>query len=683
MHNFARRRLVTAAATVCAVFIGTLAAPGAGATPSPAPAGKDRLPDLITGHDRPAHGRAAVQMLGDRLPEAARRNGMAGDRLREILVEDSSAWLDGDAHLYYQEPARTEGASSSPTAEAAAAAPLDQTFLLHSKPGSQRTIYLDFNGQDVSNTVWNTPEHGLPARSHPAWTLDGDRTTFNNSEREAVQSVWRRVAEDYAPFDVDVTTQDPGTAALTRIDAADQVYGTRALISPSTTAASKLCNGSCGGVAYIGVFDTTNSARYQPAWIFPQSLGDDRKSIAEAVSHEVGHTLGLTHDGVTGGTSYYGGHATWAPIMGVGYSRPITQWSEGDYKGANNDQDDLSVIGGNGLSVRPDEEPSGTPYPMTTPPAGKAYITSDADRDIYALGICSGSLSLAADPAGQSPNLDLKLSLVGVNDGSVAVDNPLSKAGTPSRDVSIGMDANVSATVAEDWYFVSVEGVGNGSPSNGYDGYASVGAYTLSVTGNCQSDTSNLPSPPQTVQASTDGSSATVAWSPPASTGGSAITSYVVTRDGAAPVTLPAQSRNFTVTDLQPGANDTVAVQAVNAAGEGAPGAVVVKVPATKPGRARIRSASSGAKGGKVTAVARWRAPLSTGGAKVGGYRVYGYRLNDRGAFVQKVRSSVRGPSSRSWQPTLRKGRWKFAVRTRNSVGWGTISDRSNTVTAR
>ncbi len=113
------------------------------------------------------------------------------------------------------------------------------------------------------------------------------------------------------------------------------------------------------------MFDTTNSASYQPAWIFPQSLGNDRKSIAEAVSHEVGHTLGLTHDGVNGRTSYYGGHATWAPIMGVGYSRPITQWSEGDYKGANNDQDDLSVIVDNGLPVRTDEEPSGTPYPMT------------------------------------------------------------------------------------------------------------------------------------------------------------------------------------------------------------------------------------------------------------------------------------------------------------------------------
>ena len=579
--------------------MGALVAPGAEATPSQAPAGKGRLPDRITGHDRPSHGRTALELLGDRLPEAALRNGMAAERLREILAEDPTAWLDGDARLYYEDPARTEGSTSSPTAEAAAPAPLDQTFPLHSQPGSQRTIYLDFNGHEsrarfgTTGTDWPPVLLGLDP--------DGDRSTFSTAEREVVQTVWQRVAEDYAPFNVDVTTQDPGPRA-SPADAADQVYGTRALISPSSNDAIKLCAGGCGGMAYVGVFDITSRTPTTSRRGSSPRPGNDAKNIAEAATHEVGHNLGLTHDGLSGGTSYYAGHGAWAPIMGVGYSRPITQWSEGDYKGANNAQDDLSVIVDNGLPVRPDEEPSGTPYPMTTPPAGSAYITSDSDRDIYLLGICSGSLTLAADPARQSPNLDLKLSLFGVTAGSVAVDNPASQAGTPSRDVAKGMDATVSETVAEDWYFVAVEGVGNGSSINGYDGYASVGAYTLSVNGNCQSDTSNLPSPPQTVQASTDGSSATVAWSPPASTGGSSITHYVVTRDDAAPVTVPAQSRDYTFTDLQPGANDTVAVQAVNEVGEGAPGAVVVKVPATKPGRARIRSAGSGAKGGKVTA---------------------------------------------------------------------------------
>ena len=83
------------------------------------------------------------------------------------------------------------------------------------------------------------------------------------------------------------------------------------------------------------------------------------------------------------------------------------------------------------------------------------------------------------------------------------------------------------------------------------------------------------------------------------------------------------------------------------------------------------------------TAIARWTEPLSDGGAKVDGYRIYGYRLNASGAVVQTVRSSVRGPSVRSWQPTLSRGRWQFAISARNAVGWSDLSARSNTVRAR
>ena len=50
--------------------------------------------------------------------------------------------------------------------------------------------------------------------------------------------MWQRVAEDYAAFDVDVTTQDPGAPAIDRTNAGDQAYGTRALISADTTVAA-------------------------------------------------------------------------------------------------------------------------------------------------------------------------------------------------------------------------------------------------------------------------------------------------------------------------------------------------------------------------------------------------------------------------------------------------------------
>ena len=43
----------------------------------------------------------------------------------------------------------------------------------------------------------------------PFWLQDNNPSTFSDSERATILSVWRIVAEDYAPFDVDVTTEDP------------------------------------------------------------------------------------------------------------------------------------------------------------------------------------------------------------------------------------------------------------------------------------------------------------------------------------------------------------------------------------------------------------------------------------------------------------------------------------------
>ena len=53
------------------------------------------------------------------------------------------------------------------------------------------------------------------------------------------------------------------------------------------------------------------------AFAFADNLYGSAKYIADAASHEVGHTLGLHHDG-TSTTGYYRGQGSWAPIMGVG-----------------------------------------------------------------------------------------------------------------------------------------------------------------------------------------------------------------------------------------------------------------------------------------------------------------------------------------------------------------------------
>ncbi len=55
------------------------------------------------------------------------------------------------------------------------------------------------------------------------------------------------------------------------------------------TTAAGVYSCSCGGVAYLGIFDSVDSTNfYKPALVFFDKLGPgDEKSIAEAISHEV------------------------------------------------------------------------------------------------------------------------------------------------------------------------------------------------------------------------------------------------------------------------------------------------------------------------------------------------------------------------------------------------------------
>ena len=169
--------------------------------------------------------------------------------------------------------------------------------------------------------------------------------------------MWRQVSETYSPFDVDVTTADPGQAAITRSSSSDTTYGTHVVITSSPTPRQQVCGG-CLGVAWVGSFDGVDTAaRYQPAWVFAYDAGFDPMVVAQAASHETGHTLGLQHDATTS-ASYYAGSTAWGPIMGSSADRAVSQFSRGEYAGANNTEDDLAIIASNGLAPRTDDHGS-------------------------------------------------------------------------------------------------------------------------------------------------------------------------------------------------------------------------------------------------------------------------------------------------------------------------------------
>ena len=426
-------------------------------------------------------GDAAVRALGNKLPDVAKWYGKTPEEFATTLRRDRQARIDHEGRMYYVEAGATAPSGGATALVSGTLLPADQTFLLHSRPGAQRVIYLDFNGHIATSTAWNNA-YSLSAIDAPAFDLDGNPAAFSATELDRIQYIWQRVAEDYAAFDVDVTTEEPPADVLSRSSSSDLTFGTRAVITKDWTAATaKPCG--CGGFAYVGVFDDT-SEFYKPAYVFFNNLGSgNEKYVAEAISHEVGHNLGLSHDGTTTGSAYYTGHGSgatgWAPIMGVGYYQALVQWSKGEYPNANNTEDDYVRIQQFGAPLRTDDhgntQATATPLLATTAAgvttlSGDGVIGSRTDADFFSFSSGPGTITLTISPAARSANLDLLAELYDANGVLLASANPVDA-------LNASLVANSPATAT---YFLKIDGVGKGDLASGYSDYGSLGQYLVS-----------------------------------------------------------------------------------------------------------------------------------------------------------------------------------------------------------
>ncbi|MDR1011201.1 MAG: hypothetical protein LBM04_08780, partial [Opitutaceae bacterium] len=393
-------------------------------------------------------------------------------------------------------PAAPHATPDDDDAEPAAAnVPINQPPVRHSRPGSRNVLFLDFGGGDITGTAWNTmTDEGQVSRYRTKpYNTAGDETTFTDQEQRNIIEIWEHVAEDFAPFDVDVTTEKP--AAFTRTTA-------RALITHSRdtngTDMPAVKDGAAG-VALRDFFgDAEFATKYSPVFIYYDKLLSNNARIAYAVSHELGHNLGLSHDGpgttldTTGEDyGYYDGHGSgaisWAPIMGAGYGNSVIQWSKGEYRNANNHEDDLAIIEAK-LGYRPGIAPATMAdatalVPLPNGVLGATGILRHAgDAHYYAINLgSSGTINFTLSPA----RLSTTGTIVGNTDLVLEIHNASTGVLSGSDNPSLATTASLSRLLSADRWYVRVSSTGAGNPLStpptGYTAYGSIGQYTLST----------------------------------------------------------------------------------------------------------------------------------------------------------------------------------------------------------
>ncbi len=330
---------------------------------------------------------------------------------------------------------------------------------LNSYASSNATILLDFDGQDISNSMWNfgTPFSCLPAG------LNDDQIT----------EIFNRVSEDFRPFEVNVTTD------LAKFLAAPLTNRIRVIVTPTSDWYPYV-----SGIAYVGSFTWGDDT---PCFVFSDRLANNSKRIAEAISHESGHSVGLAHQSQytdvcklknSYNTGIGDGEISWAPIMGNGASKNLTQWNYGPTPTACTAlQDNLSIITTqNGFSYRPDDV--GDIYTTSTSLDisqqlfyREGIISTNTDKDIFRIDLLvSGKLHLSAEPYSvginyTGANLDVQLVL---QDSKGATLN--------TYNIADSLNARIDTTLGAGTYYIIVDGTGN---VNSVNDYGSLGSYSI------------------------------------------------------------------------------------------------------------------------------------------------------------------------------------------------------------
>jgi hypothetical protein len=309
-----------------------------------------------------------------------------------------------------------------------------------------------YNGQDT------TKLQSLPGATKVLFMDMGVLTL----EKGEIWKAWQTVASSYSAFNVNVTTDKA-------------VYD-----AAGVTNSGKSCyNNSTGrSSCSLNAFGTTRCCT-----IYNKGNGYYEGTTS---AHEFGHLMGLSHDGGEPGGEYFSGYPAykWCPIMGSNIPKmdwgdqALFQWSKGEYTSATQRQDDLAIISKN-LPHRADDIAASRPLAIqagaVSSDSNRGQIATNTDTDTFTfrIGSMAGHATLNIDRLEfvGGAFLDVDAQLLDGAGAKVAVSNE-----------KVARNARFDVDLMPGDYRIVVAGGGEGTATNGFSNYSSLGFYGISGT---------------------------------------------------------------------------------------------------------------------------------------------------------------------------------------------------------
>jgi hypothetical protein len=261
---------------------------------------------------------------------------------------------------------------------------------LQSRPGSPYVFYL--NNTAVMNGT----------------------TPLNGRGKEEMYRVWQSTADQYSMFNMNITTDV-------------SVYNTAKSSDVLKTGVIKFVNQDGRSNAPLHSFGTTSAGTL---YRNPLGSGNDYGyGIGMTCAHEVGHQMGMNHDGgdQQSDPEYFEGLSAvqWCPIMGNywfggNWANQLFTWSKGEYNTATNQEDDLYIMNvGEKVPYIVDDNASGKKLQydaagVISPTLNWGQIEKNTDTDAFTfeVGPSGGKITLKIDPLEYLRQLDVAAKIV-------------------------------------------------------------------------------------------------------------------------------------------------------------------------------------------------------------------------------------------------------------------------------